>query len=247
MWTTIYTCIHEQIKNILPNFKYSLLLYKRYIDGMFGFWTGDGATFEEFRKVTNNFGILTWEFDTPSRSVNSLDLTINISKDSRIATKTYQNDLNLNLYQYIMLSSNHAPRMMKGIIPSLVNNYKLQNSEEDDYLDMCKKLFVRHVTRGWDRTTMKTWILEADRRLRLPQVPATNPPAPTDNPSHLFLYMEYHKNNIPKRIVRSLYNTYCQPIFSKYPWGRAAHRCLLQVEEHQRACLQGQAPPSTWL
>ena len=63
---------------------------------------------------------------------------------------------------------------------------------------------------------MKTWILEADRRLCLPPALPTNLPTPTDNHSRLFLHIEYHKKDIPKRIVRSLYDTYCQPIFSNY-------------------------------
>ena len=61
-----------------------------------------------------------------------------------------------------MPSSNHAPRMMEGIIFSVVKKYRLQNSEEADYTNMCQKLFACHVARGWDRTTMKAWILEAD-------------------------------------------------------------------------------------
>ena len=28
--------------------------------------------------------------------------------------------------------------------------------------------------------------------------------------------MEYHNNGIPKRLVRSIYDTYCQPIFKRY-------------------------------
>ena len=114
-----------------------------------------------------------------------------------------------------MPSSNHAPRMMKGIIFSLVKNYRLQNSEEADYTNMCQKLFARHVARGWDRTTMKSWILEADRRLRLPPNPCTTLPTSGAH-NRLFLHMEYHKNDIPKRLVRSIYERHCQPLFSKY-------------------------------
>ena len=62
-----------------------------------------------------------------------------------------------------MPQSNHPPRMMKGIIFSLVKTYHLKNSHSDDYHNMCTKLFQRHVARGWDPTTMKSWILEADK------------------------------------------------------------------------------------
>lgn len=66
---------------------------------------------------TNNFGILSWEFEAPSISVDFPDITLTI-EDHRITTKTFQKRLNLYLYQYVMRSSNHSPRIMKGIIYS---------------------------------------------------------------------------------------------------------------------------------
>ena len=77
--------------------------------------------------------------------MNFLDLTISIER-SRISTKTYQKDL--NLYQYIMPQSNHLPRMMKGIIYSLMRNYKRQSTTYIDYKEMATKLFYHHINRG---------------------------------------------------------------------------------------------------
>ena len=54
-----------------------------------------------------------------------------------------------------MPQSNHPPNMMEGIIFSLMRNYHCQNPKYADYKSMATKLFVRHVNRGWDRTTMK--------------------------------------------------------------------------------------------
>ena len=146
MWATIYYSVHE-IGSLLPNYGKYLLIFKRFIDDMFGIWydNGNPTAWDNFKAETNNFGILTWEFEELATSINFLDLTI-ILERSKITTKTYQKDL--NLYQYIMPQSNHPPRMMKGIIYSLMRNYRRQNTTYIDYKEMATKLFYRHINRG---------------------------------------------------------------------------------------------------
>jgi len=164
MWATIYYAVHE-IGVLIPKYKPNLLLFKRFIDNMFGIWIDDGTidAWEHFKADTDNFGSLTWEFKEPSQSVAFLDLTISI-EDSRITTKMYQKAL--NLYQYIMPQSNHPPNMMKCILYNLTQNYHRQNSKYNDYKDMATKLYNRHVNRGWDRATIKQWILSADDKIQ---------------------------------------------------------------------------------
>ena len=99
-----------------------------------------GMEWKEFRKDVSNFGILTKTFEEPSKSVNFLELTIAI-EGSKIVTKTYQKEL--KLYQYISSLFNHLPKMIQGIIYILLNNYKKQNTWEEDYLEMAKLLFYR--------------------------------------------------------------------------------------------------------
>ncbi len=170
---------------------------------MFRIWASNDAIWEVFQQDTNKFGILTWEFETPSLSVDFLDLTISI-EGNKITTKTYHKFL--NLYQYLMPQPNHPPRMMKGIIFSLMQNYKHQNTYHYDYKAMSMNLFHRHVARGWDRRTMKTWILEADTKIHTEST--TGPPTthPTkdmtiNNNNSVFLHFKYHCNNILKKAV----------------------------------------------
>jgi len=135
---------------------------------MFRIWIDDGTinAWENFKSDTDDFGILTWEFKEPSQSVAFLDLTISI-EESRITTKTYQKAL--NLYHYIMPQSNHPPNMMKCILYSLMRNYYCQNSKYEDYKHMATKLYNRHVNRGWDRATIKQWILSPDVDVKIQQ------------------------------------------------------------------------------
>ena len=213
MWATIYFAVHES-GTLLPQYHDNLLLFCRFIDDMIGIWIPSSNTtaWEDFKSTTNNFGILEWEFEDLTLSCDFLDLTITI-EDGIITTKTYQKAL--NLYQYLMPSSNHNPRQIKGIIYSLVRNYKRQNTHYSDYKEMVTKLFDRHVARGWDRATMKQYILEADSKLS--NLPRPTPPptatTPLTNKERLFLHFVYHRCDIPKQQVRSIYNNTCGEVF----------------------------------
>jgi hypothetical protein len=200
---------------LIPKYNNNLLMFVRFIDDMFGIWIDCGTSdaWNNFKQDVNNFGILEWEIEEPSDSVDFLDLTLFL-KNRRIATKTYQKAL--NLYQYLTPTSNHPPRMMRGIIHSLLSKYHEQNSDQDDYVAMATKLFRRHVARGWDKRTMKQWILDADAKIS--STPPSLPPSPEQQPiltnkERLFVHLEYHRNDILKAKVRSLYETHCRENF----------------------------------
>ncbi len=110
--------------------------------------------------------------------------------------------------------------MMEGIIYGLLRNYRRQNTNLEDYHNMAILLFKRHVARGWDRATMKGYILNADKKLNMP-TPTTNTAAAIpmaqvlSNRERLFIHMEYHPNDIPKKAVRALYEHYCKSSFER--------------------------------
>ena len=88
MWATIYFAVHENL-TILPKYGLHLLLYKRFVDDIFGIWVPADESpnnWANFKQDTNNFGILTWEFEEPSSEVNFLDLTIKIEGNT-VTTK----------------------------------------------------------------------------------------------------------------------------------------------------------------
>jgi len=210
MWATIYFAVHE-MGSIIPKFSNKLLLYLRFIDDIVGIWIGHQLepAWKEFKEEVNNFGILEWEFEEPSKKVNFLDLTISI-ENKTIVTKTYQKAM--NLYQYLSPMSNHPPSMIKGIIYSLLKTYKNQNTYTEDYLDVAVKLFKRHAARGWNKTELKRIILESNSKLEKqslqPNLSAmfANPPEDATSPDRLFIHMEYSKNDMPKKAVRSIVN-----------------------------------------
>ena len=144
MWATIYFAIHE-MGTLIPTYERQLLLFLRFIDDMIGIWTGTDEEYKQFQKDTDNFGILTWEFEELSSSVDFLDLTITI-ENGAITTKTYQKSI--NLYQYIPPYSAHPKNMIKGILYSLLRTYYIKNTKTNDYLGIVTLLYQRHVARG---------------------------------------------------------------------------------------------------
>ena len=82
MWATIYFAVHE-ISTLIPKFNTKLLLLLRFIDDIMGIWIGNplDQDWKDFKRETNNFGILEWEFEEPSKKVNFLDLTITIENN----------------------------------------------------------------------------------------------------------------------------------------------------------------------
>ncbi len=90
---------------------------------------------------------------------------------------------------------------------------------------MALKIFNCHVAQGWDRPTVKEWILDADNKVRHERLAIqdakqdTIPPTiqntnPESSRNCLFLHFEYHQCNIPKEKVRALYDAYCADPFS---------------------------------
>ena len=143
IWATIYFAVCK-MGSLIPKYGSHMPLLIQLIHNIISIYIGDldRTTWEEFKEETNNFWILSWEFVDPVKSVDFLNLTISI-KHNKIVTRTYQKAV--NLCQYISPISNHSPKMMKGIIISLLKNYKNQNTFEKHYLDMALKLFTRQM------------------------------------------------------------------------------------------------------
>ena len=92
---------------------HNLLLLRRVIDDMIGVWIVSPADWQSFKNAVNDFGILKWDFEEPSFSINFLDLTITINRN-HISTKAFQKEF--NLYQYMPPRSCRPLGMMIGII-----------------------------------------------------------------------------------------------------------------------------------
>ena len=218
MWSIIYYWWHEK-HCLLPKYGSKIKLLKRFIDDMasvilIGGEDGMSALeWIEFKKDVNTFGILTWEIHEPSHTIDFLDLTVEI-KDGSIVTRTYQKPM--NLYQYIPPHSSHPPGMIKGMVYGLLQQYFLQNSIRDDYWKMVRLFYRRLKRQGWSRATLEPIFIEAHESLMIKtQTMKVSEKEKLNYKKLVILHLEYHEKDMPRKLVRKLFEEHCGDILSK--------------------------------
>jgi len=89
MWATLYYGYHE-VHTLIPRYRNNLFYFRRFIDDIFIIWLRDSTdAWQNFCTDVNNFGILTWEIEEMSNTVNFLDLTLTIN-NGKVESKTFQ-------------------------------------------------------------------------------------------------------------------------------------------------------------
>lgn len=215
MWATLYFAYHE-VRNLIPKHGHNLFYFKRFIDDMFGIWTGNANTdWLSFCNDVNNFGKLTWDIleQELSTTVNFLDLTLSI-QGHKIVSRTYQKEM--NLYLYIPPASAHPTGCIKGTVFGLTRRYYAQNTFRRDYINFIKLLYHRLIRRGWDRSKMRQMILDAcstvERTNKTPAAPDIldrTLRAEDDGKNRLFLHFTYHPEDIPRKRIQELFEQHC--------------------------------------
>ena len=116
---------------------------------MFSIWIpyDDPNAWKNF-KENAPFGILEWEVEERTTSVNFIDLTIYINKDCKIETITYQKAINIYLYPPTTFS--HPLSTICGMIYGTLRKYNEQNNHQKHYIEMTVLLFRRLAAHGWD-------------------------------------------------------------------------------------------------
>jgi hypothetical protein len=202
MWATLYYAYHE-VHCLIPRHGHNLLYFKRFIDDIFGIWTGNLTTdWTEFSKDVDNFGVLRWDVGdiTPSESVDFLDMTLTI-ENNKIVSKTYQKAMNLHLY--IPPMSAHPRGCIKGTIFSLVLRYFRQNTYRKDFIYYVGLLYFRTLERGWDRELMRELILEATERAENNTNNTKQSATTKVLKDTLFLHFQFHPDDLSRQHIRS--------------------------------------------
>jgi len=213
MYATIYYAIHET-KCLLPCFGRNIHFLRRYIDDMFGIWVMNdpSLTWDAFGEAINGFGLLRWEIDEPTTSLDYLDITITID-DNHIVTRTYRKAM--NLYQFLPPHSAHPPATLKGMVYSLMKTYFYQNTHQRDYEREVIFLFNHLIARGWSKQSLKDHMLKADKSIR--QSPQARTASISDSDrDRVFFHIPYHPYDIPRKEIRRLYDQHCANNFSRH-------------------------------
>ena len=118
-WATILFGIHEE--SVLAQFRYTLKLYRRFINNVLGICLVDPGSAKDYRKWTSltllmkyYYGLV-WNFKECPMTVNVIDMTISIHKD-RIVTLLYEKFM--LLYLYIVSHSAHPLGVLIGLVSS---------------------------------------------------------------------------------------------------------------------------------
>ncbi len=201
---SIITYGYHENTQVLNKFQSNLIYYKRYIDDIFGVWVDSPNTsWSEFEQALNKFGQLRWNIEKPTTSTTFLDLQISISKN-KIQTRTYQKPL--NLYLYIPPTSAHPSSCFKGLITGEILRYWLQNTQQEDFINITQQFIQRLLQRGHTLEeiipTIRSAAASIDntqgaRNLLQPKIPSEDT---------LYIHWNYHPSDIKKNDIHRIYN-----------------------------------------
>ena len=241
MYATIYYSYHEETR-ILPVYAHqhvvplmsmpaltrpaiqlrnpALLLHARLIDDAIQIWdaaklpTAIVNDFKQHMRQELSFGILTWKVEKPSRSVDFLDLTINLETDGSLTTKTYVKEMNLHLY--IPPASAHPKGVLKSLIFGTVLRYWEQNSKIADFKSAVSAFYGHLLNRKYTPHELTPIFQEAAasiaKRARKDTGDERWDLQPTSNSSsRLFIHWEYHPRGVGRRAIRQAFEECLAP------------------------------------
>jgi hypothetical protein len=207
LFATMYMALCERA-TLLRKYKDNLILLKRFIDDMLGVWKyTDEQSWLNFQADMNAFGPLDWIVEPLSNKVDFLDLTIEINKDQRISTKTYEKPMNLHLY--IPPASAHPPGVLKSIVFGNLQRYRWHNTSNDDYVAQVRRFSQRLIARGHSPETVRQYCMEAASSIDSIERAGRKTRDTADPSDTLFFHWEYHPRGISRQLIRREYNERC--------------------------------------
>ena len=151
---------------------------------------------------------LEWEVGTLQRSVDFLDLTVTITNNGNISTKTYQKKENTYLYR--TPTSCQPPSILKSFIYGSLHRYFWQNTNDSDFWHCTLLLLSRLEDRGHFTRELIPLFDNALRKVRFSKLPDPRLIGPTETIATmpwsdcLFIHVPYHPNNPQHRELKQL-------------------------------------------
>jgi hypothetical protein len=215
-YATIYYSYWEET-TLLPNYRKHIYFYRRFIDDIFLVWrekpSHSNTQWEKFKTDMDAFGDLKWTPEPLTNTVTFLDLSIRLTSDGRIKTKTFQKDL--NLYLYIPSHSAHTPGCLKGIIYGELRRYWTQNSDTNDYISIARLFYQRLLARGFCPEQITPLFHAA--ALSLERENTLKKSAQTDTNRAIMLHWIHHPNNVTRQALQQAYRDTCADALAASP------------------------------
>jgi hypothetical protein len=198
-----------------------LILHARLIDDAIQIWDAEQlptTTLDDFTTIMGKilqFGTLTWEVNPPSRVIDFLDLTIQITPEGYITTKTFVKPMNLHLY--IPPHSAHPPGVLKSLIFGNIIRYWNQNTNREDFVQASCDFYRHLLNRGYSPEKLTPIFHDAamsidTKLIRTAKWRETTPePLDDDTRDSLFIHWEYHPRDLSRRAIRQAFMTTLMP------------------------------------
>ena len=80
------------------------------------------------------------------------------------------------------------------------------------------KFYQRVKGRGWDAETLKAMFVEAHEKTRIrPEARSREKEDKVDNKHRMILHLEYHPDDIPRKLLRNAWSKHCGEFLSQKP------------------------------
>jgi hypothetical protein len=219
-WATLYYALCEN--KFLKDFALSLLLYRRFIDDIFGIWIpsanadDDTVAWTEFQAAVNDplFG-LEWIVQPRSQSVDFMDLTISI-RGNRLHTTLYEKPSNLHLY--IPPHSCHPPGLLPGMVHGMVHRFFSLCTDDSDICQRIKDLYRALLRRGYQPAVLKPLLQKAISHTKetLNRLGPATTSSSKDLRYAMLLHLRYHPLNPSSKELQHLWRTHIsEPLYGR--------------------------------
>ena len=229
-WAILYYAVFEDV--FLPHFADDLLLYRRFIDDVFGIFLVDPAQpqrFEDLAKAMNTKKCkLEWIVQPLSQTVDFMDLRITIA-GSHLETTIFEKAHCLHLY--IPPISPHPPGLLPGMVHGGIFRIFQLCSSADDQTRKTLELFRNLQYRGYQSKDLKPLFKRAIRRARNYPGPPTRAEQRLKMKRSVLFHTRYHPRNLPSRRIQSLWKHHiCEPPFPAKPLWKLRNHKFKKIE-----------------
>ena len=140
----------------MENLWHWIRIWKRFIDDVFGVWTGTERQFHLFVKTLNqfakHFGIQFWDCQF-GKQVSYLDMTIYLEENNIIEYKLYKKDTDARLY--LKTDSFHPKHVFKSVVFSQMIRVIQRNSQDHTCVDDLEDLKDDLTKSGHQESTLE--------------------------------------------------------------------------------------------
>ena len=210
-WATLYMAIFED--KIMDEFEDELILYRRFIDDIFGIFVLDPdkpSQFKSFCSRLNTCGSrLVWVTEDLSPQVVFMDLTITI-KEQKIHTSLYEKPHNLHLY--IPPKSCHPPGLLPGMVHGNIFRIFTLCTDAKDRTTRTREFLNQLQRRGWNLQILRPLFKKAITNAINYKGPKSYKRKKLQSDRSVLFHLRYHPKNPPSHELQRMWNRYvCKP------------------------------------